>query len=411
MIRSIDGVARPAQATQFDNPAGGNAGSLSPSAAQAVSLPADAGLGAGGGVDPWYKRLLRLNRWVYVGAGASMLALAGITFAVISLNNRPQPVASVAKPTATTAPTPAHTPLPLYYPLTGLPATSADAVNQPVVGVMVENLYPDARPQSGLGSAGVVYEALAEGGITRFLAVFQEPLPGSIGPVRSLRPYYLDWGLEYDLPLAHAGGSEPAMAQIKPSGLKDINALAYDGSSFVRTRDRYAPHNLYTTSDLLSKLVAKLGFAQAPTFTPLPRKADTPPATPAHTIISVGFSTAAYAVKYTYNAAGNAYARVMGGTAHIDRNTNQQIQVKNIVVQFVPVTYGTQSNGKPETDYHLIGSGKALVFRDGDVIVGTWNKSSDKAPTKILDGAGQPVEFNRGSTWYEVVPTTSAVTY
>ena len=57
----------------------------------------------------------------------------------------------------------------------------------------------------GLGAAGIVYEALAEGGIIRFLSIFQEPLPASLGPVRSLRPYYLDWGLEYGIPVARRG--------------------------------------------------------------------------------------------------------------------------------------------------------------------------------------------------------------
>ena len=136
----------------------------------------------------------------------------------------------------------------------------------------------------------MVYEALAEGGITRFLAIFQEPLPISLGPVRSLRPYYLDWGLEYGVPVAHAGGSQPALAEVPELGLKDINALEYDGSYFFRTTGRVAPHNLYTNSTLLPELVSKLGFDTAPSFTPLPRKADAPMATPSNPVININFS-------------------------------------------------------------------------------------------------------------------------
>jgi hypothetical protein len=302
-------------------------------------------------------------------------------------------------------------PAAIYDPLTGLAVANQSAALQPVIGVMVENLYPDARPQSGLGEAGVVYEALAEGGITRFLAIFQEPLPPSIGPVRSLRPYYLDWGLEYGIPVAHAGGSQPALNAIPSSGLKDINALVYDGSYFLRTTDRYAPHNLYTNNQLLAALDSKLGYATPPTFQPLPRKADKKQTPPTHPTIKINFSSSEYAVEYDFDPTTNAYLRYMGGVPHIERNTNTQIQVKNIVVEYVPTSYSTQPDGKPETDMSLIGQGQALVFEDGGVTVGTWNKASDAAQTKLLDSAGKPISFNRGNTWYEVVPTGNTVTY
>lgn len=356
---------------------------------------------------PWYRqpRMLAL-----IGVGA-VVVFAGAWFGIHAMSRKPAPVAAV-KPSPSPTPSASPTPTVFYSPLTGLPVADNAATQQPVVGVMIENLYPDARPQSALGSAGIVYEALAEGGITRFMALFQEPLPGIMGPVRSLRPYYLDWGLEYNIPVAHAGGSEPALNSIKPLGMKDINALTYSGSYFYRTSDRYAPHNLYTNSDLLGKIIAKLGFATAPAFAPYQRKADAPPQAATHPVININFSSYYYGVKYTYDAPSNAYLRVMGGAPHIDRNTNQQIKVKNIVVEFVPVTYGTQPvDKKPETDYHLIGSGKALVFEDGGVTDATWSKADDHAPTVLTDAGGKPIQFNRGNTWFEVLPTGNSVTY
>lgn len=302
-------------------------------------------------------------------------------------------------------------PQPTYGPLTGLPVASDAAAQQPVIGVMIENLYPDARPQSGLGQAGVVYEALAEGGITRFLAIFQEPLPSIIGPVRSLRPYYLDWGLEYNIPVAHAGGSQPALAQIPTSGLKDINALTYDGSYFYRGGNRVAPHNLYTNSKMLTALDTKLGYAVAPMFQTLPRKADKPQSPASHPHITIPFSGGPYAVQYDFDPATDSYKRSMGGAPHIDKNTNQQITVKNIVVEFVPTSYATQPDGKPETDMNLIGTGAAWVFNDGGVTMGSWNKSSNSAATTLADANGRPISFTRGTTWYEVVPVGNAVTY
>ncbi|HUC87046.1 MAG TPA: DUF3048 domain-containing protein, partial [Candidatus Saccharimonadales bacterium] len=345
------------------------------------------------------------RRWVQLTAVAVVLLLAGggVWWKLVGdAKPAPKPQAVVAKP---------KPPAPIYDPLTGLKAPTKAAAQQPVIGVMIENLYPDARPQSGLGEAGVVYEALAEGGITRFLAIFQEPLPPSIGPVRSLRPYYLDWGLEYGIPVAHAGGSQPALEAVPTSGLKDINALVYDGSYFFRTTDRAAPHNLYTNAQDLSALDTKLGFASAPTFKPLPRKADKPEAKPTHPTIKINFSSEPYSVQYNFNPTADDYLRIMGGTPHIERNTGQQIQVKNVVVEFVPTSYATQADGKPETDMNLIGQGQALVFEDGGVTQGTWNKSSDSAQTQLLDASGKPIAFNRGTTWYEVVPTITTVSY
>jgi DUF3048 family protein len=348
----------------------------------------------------WYR-----SRWTYAAVVVLILLGGGgvAWWKLVADASKPAPKAAVVvKP---------KPPAPIYDPLTGLAVPTTAAAQQPVIGVMIENLYPDARPQSGLGEAGVVYEALAEGGITRFLAIFQEPLPPSIGPVRSLRPYYLDWGLEYGIPVAHAGGSQPALAAVPTSGLKDINALVYDGSYFFRTTDREAPHNLYTDDQKLAALDTKLGFASAPTFKPLPRKADKAEAKPTHPTIKINFSSSPYAVEYDFNPAADDYLRSMGGAPHIERNTGQQIQVKNVVVEFVPTSYATQDDGKPETDLNLIGQGQALVFEDGGVTPGTWNKSSASAQTQLLDASGKPITFNRGTTWYEVVPTITTVSY
>jgi len=347
-----------------------------------------------------------------IAAAAVVVAGSG---AVIwyKLAHPPKKVAAAVM--LTPQPTPSPTPVPTTAPspLTGM-TVSPTGAQAPVVGVMIENLYPYARPQSGLGEAGIVYEALAEGGITRFLALFQEPLPSSLGPVRSLRPYYLDWGLEHNIPVAHAGGSQPALAEIGPLGLKDINALRYDGTYFYRITTRFAPHNLYTSGTKLASLLTALGFNQAPTFTPLPRKDDAPSSAPTAADIKIPFSPTsnnAYNAEYKYNAALDDYWRYEGGAPQTDMLTGKQIQVKNVVIQFVPVTYGTQDDGEPDTDYHLIGTGPALVFEDGSVTPGTWSKTSDAAQTQILDTTGAPIKFNRGNTWFSVVPTGTGVTY
>lgn len=296
-------------------------------------------------------------------------------------------------------------------PLTGLPVSPAVAKN-PIVGVVIENLNPDARPQSGLGQAGVVYEALAEGGITRFLAFYLDSLPPSLGPVRSIRTYFVDWGLEFNAPIIHAGGNADALDEIGPLGLKDINALYGSPSQyFTRSKDRVAPHNLYTTGDAVTKALQADGFNTAATFTPSPRKKDEPTTTPAHPDINIDYSYNGYQVEYKYNHDCNCYDRFLAGAPHVDRNDGKQIQVKNVVVEYMPTSYGTTRLGEQTVIMATPGSGQAIVFRDGGAVTGTWSKSTHTQRTQLLDATGKPIPLDPGNTWYSIVPTTKTVSY
>lgn len=354
----------------------------------------------------------RQNVWLWVGLGVLVLALAGTwTWWTLTKPSSSQKSANLSGVPTTPSPSPTVSPSPTpsanISRLTGA-AVSADLAKRPVIAVMVEN-HPDARPQSGLSSAGVVYEALAEGGITRFQAYFQDVSASAIGPVRSLRPYYIDWALEYGAPVAHAGGSADALNLIGPTGLKALNALVIGAPSFYRTKDRVAPHNLYTNSSLLDKLLASKGWAATPTFTVNARKADAPNSNPAHTNIHIEYSSAGYAVDYKYDGATNSYNRYLASKAHTDRNTGQVIKVKNVVVLYTGTTNLNDGYGHVKLD--TLGKGNALVFRDGTVVKGTWSKDSRTNRTKLLDGAGQEIALAVGNTWYSIVPTTKTVTY
>ena len=348
----------------------------------------------------WYRRIGWW--WIVIALGVVLMAGLGVWW---YLGQKKATTVDVHK--AVLPPKPKT----VENPLTGAQVSAADAA-MPAVGIMIENLDPNARPQSGLGQAGIVYEALAEGGITRFLAIFQQPYPTTIGPVRSLRPYYLDWDQEYQTPIAHAGGSMPALAALPLSGAEDINALLYDGSYFYRAADRAAPHNFYTNNILLPQLQLKLGFNKPLSVQGRPRKTDQPASgVVAHPTININFSYSDYAVEYKYDGPSDSYARWMAGTTHVDRNTNKQIMVKNVIVEYIPVSYSTQGNGDPQTNYADIGSGKALVFMDGNVTTATWTKTSATSQTQIADASGNPIKLNVGNTWFEMVPTTNQVTY
>jgi len=280
--------------------------------------------------------------------------------------------------------------------------------------VMIENLL-STRPQSGLSQAGVVYETLAEGGSTRFLAVFDPgEIISEIMPVRSARPYYLEWISEYGALYAHAGGSPQALTVIwENPDINDLEALSSDAKYFWRDRTKYAPHNLVTSSE-------KMNFALRDKEL-LDKKADF------HSwkfkdeavveergedgkTIAFNFSYGrTYQVDYVYNKENNNYERYNAGLVHKDKNTDEQIKVKNVIVQIVrePILKG----GKGRLDIYVGGEGKAWIFRDGQVIEGTWQKGSRTDRTLFYDLEGREVSLNRGNTWVHVLPETQEVVY
>lgn len=284
----------------------------------------------------------------------------------------------------------------------------ADAVP---VGIMVENLTT-TRPQSGLGAARVVYETLAEGGITRFLALF---LPGDdvgkIGPVRSARHYYVDWVEEYGAPYAHAGGSPQALGQISRDKVPDLNGIGGAWRYFWRDRSMAAPHNLFTNGEQLARAMQELGYATEARFEPWVFEDPQQPAVPEPlaSTVTVNFSSPAYAVLFTYDRGTNAYLRSNGGTPHLDRSTDRQLRADNVIVQFVrkPIPLGEKARIDLETE----GEGKAVVVRNGHATEGTWKKNGTAGRTQFFTVDGSKMILNRGVTWVLVVPEDRPVQY
>ncbi|MDB5182716.1 MAG: hypothetical protein JWO47_500 [Candidatus Saccharibacteria bacterium] len=279
----------------------------------------------------------------------------------------------------------------------------------PVTAVQIEN-SPDARPQSGLKEASIVYEAIAEGGITRFNAIFQDTAPDYIGPIRSLRPYYIDWFLPFDASIAHVGGAPQALQDIKTLGIKDLDQF-YNGGSYDRITSRYAPHNVYTSVARLNDLEKSKGFTSA-TYTGFLRKKDavpTKPVTPPTAkIVDLSISSYFYNVHYDYDAAKNAYLRSEGGAPHLDLKSSTQLEPKVVVA--IVMGRGIDGDGE-HTDYTTVGSGHMYVFQDGAVQEGTWAKDSRQAQWKFTTADGKPIAFNAGQTWISMVDSTGSVTY
>ncbi len=295
-----------------------------------------------------------------------------------------------------------------YSPLSGEIVTQSES-KLPVTAVMIENSL-DARPQSGLSQAGVVFEALAEGGITRFMALFQEGQPNSIGPIRSARPYFIDWELPFNATYVHVGGSPDALTQIEGDHVKDVNQF-YFGSDFTRISSRIAPHNVYTSMSTLLSLETTLGFNSS-TFNGFPRKTDKPAQVPTASDINLGLSSADFAVNYVYQKSTNSYLRSEGGTPMIDANSNAQLSPKVVIAIVVPWSNGAlDSSGAYYTDYADIGSGDCFIFQDGIVTKCTWTKSSSTSQITFTSPVGNTILLNRGQTWITAVASDNGVTY
>lgn len=308
----------------------------------------------------------------------------------------------VAAPPAPVKKTETPAAVQIVSPLTGMPVTEEQS-KRPVTGVMIEN-SPDARPQSGLLQAGVVFEAIAEGGITRFLALFQDAQPDYIGPVRSARPYYIDWVQGFDASYVHAGGPGDAINKIKSDGVKDLNHF---GNYFYRVNTRYAPHNLYTDFSKLDAYNKSKGYTSS-TYTSFIRKKDKKLATPTAKTIDFNISSPLYSAHFDYDAASNTYLRSEGGRPHTDERTKKQIS-PNVVIAMV-MQYQAAYNGV-NSWYNSIGSGKVYIFQDGGVTEGTWAKTDRKAQITFKDAAGKDLPLNAGQTWISAVAGADKVSY
>ncbi len=296
---------------------------------------------------------------------------------------------------------------PKYYsPLTGVEVPDEATTKRQLTAIMIEN-SPEARPQSGLKAAGIIYEAIAEGGITRFQCLYQEARPGLIGPVRSLRPYYLEWAAPYDASFAHIGGSKKALDTVRNGQFKDIDQF-FNAGAYYRSTDRYAPHNVYTTFDRLDALNTKKGFTSS-TFQGFNRnRKEAPAPTPNASSITVNMSGALFNSSYTYDKASNSYLRSQAGKPHLDREAGP-INPKVVIVMRVNMFRGFEDGYREQIDTN--GNGQAYIFQNGTVIEGQWQKNGIKSQLSFINSAGKPIPLNAGQTWIAGLPKERNVTW
>jgi len=304
------------------------------------------------------------------------------------------------------------------------------------LAVMIEN-HLDCRPQSGLSKADIVYEAVAEGGITRFMAIYYcdaAAFDTLLGPIRSARTYFLDWALEYDPAYVHVGGAAcdstvdsraQALCQIKKYEMKDIDQMGRYGSYpyFWRDYEKLGrpvatEHTMHSTTEKLWEVAQKAGYGPEDeegikwidNFRPWHFKQE---AKKKGNIsqITVNFWEGHddYQVVWQYDSQKNEYQRSNGGQPHLDFNTKQPLTAKVIIIQ------KEKEIGPVDEHKHLlyktIGSGQALIFQDGQVIKGKWVKKDRFSRTTFYNQKGQEIQFNRGRIWIEIVPARSKIQY
>ena len=300
------------------------------------------------------------------------------------------------------------------------------------LAVMIEN-HAESRPQSGLSSADIVYETVAEGGITRFMGVFycgSAASPVTLAPVRSARIYFLPWVLEYDALYNHVGGAgrceDPtvddrakALCQIDNWKVKDMDQFGISFPTCYRNYDRLdhpvaTEHTMVCFTDKLYKLAAERGWTNVDTkgvawdksfeqwkFKDDAKESERGASFSASFVAWKGYEKE-YGVRWDWDASSNSYKRFNGGVAQTDLETKQQLTAKTVVIMFAKETGPVDEHA--HLLYENVGSGTGFIWQDGKETPITWKKPTRTVRMKFFDAGGAEVSLNRGQIWIEMLP-------
>ena len=284
------------------------------------------------------------------------------------------------------------------WPLTGESAPDEAATRRRVIAVKIDNIAV-ARPQTGLNEADVVYEELAEGGITRFNALFQSKSPSRLGPVRSARPPDIHIVHQYNAMFGYAGANSIVEGMIAAANIDDLNFAVASGA-YSRSSQRRAPHNLYVDLVELRKIAESKGYPSEAT----PRELSfgkPPEGGTAATTADVTFN-ASNRIVWRWDASAKAFMRSINGAPQVDTNTGAPYAAPNVIVLFADEVQGAR---KGTTDFRLDTQGDALVYRDGRRFDARWIAAEDSPPT-FTTATGADLPLAKGQTWIEVVPSS-----
>lgn len=334
-----------------------------------------------------------------------------------------------------------------YSALTGEDLDTAEEITAPVYCVQTPNGLDGARPQVGLHDAGVVFEAIAERDVTRFAAIYQNPKNAIIGPIRSLRLYYLQWDTPFDCTIVHAGGADDAIAAVR-NGYKHLNE-----SFTYMYRGNYNYHNwnnLFTTPGLLAQYNNDANGGAGSNIKSFTRMTPDEVEDELYKLASIKSSlenednaddnveqlppmansiTIRYGYNddfnphYNYDASSNTYKRSYGYGVHtsyvcpdqnledkdpVDYCEEKQLEPKVVIAMFVSEHVASDNYHE---DITAVGSGKAYIFQNGEVFTGTWSKNSVEEQIKFFDESGTEIKLSVGQTWVSAVPAYGSIDY
>jgi hypothetical protein len=274
--------------------------------------------------------------------------------------------------------------------------------------VMIDNIA-EARPHLGLGAADVVYEAPAEAGIPRLMAVFLRAggEARSIGPVRSTRDYFVYLANEYRTPLVHIGSSPLGFDALRTTGLPDVDESRGDGG-FVRDRSRLAPHNAFVSTATVRSVLQQRRAPVAGTWGPLQFGPFAPGPSPATSLTIQYPGPEHYRVDYQYDPDQQRYRRAMDGRPHLDGATREQYTASSIVVQYVDVQ-PIPNDAAGRVNVSLTGNGQGLLVAGGTQVPLTWQRDSTRESTTFARADGEPFTLPEGQVWVQLVPRQTTV--
>lgn len=279
------------------------------------------------------------------------------------------------------------------------------------VAVMIDNNFL-ARPQSGLAQADFIYEAPVEGGATRLMAVINLNKANSeIGPIRSARPYFVNWAAEFQALYVHAGGSPDALSLINSSPVKDLNEISgYGPKYFYRSKQKTAPHNLYTNTTNLKQVLSdfNLDKINRSVYDNFKYSTDTPILGVSSTEFAVDFSDGAiYDARFVYLPEKNIYQRYENNKVKIDSATGLPIDVSNIIIQLIEPEIVLDNAGRLSLE--VVGRGNGYLLQSGSKQDISWQKQSSFLPTEFFN-QNNKIDLLPGLTWILIIPTDREIT-
>ena len=354
---------------------------------------------------------------IYMACLAMAVILAGCGEAKTQGEKNPEPSAEASSTEQQVSPTD----MSCTSILTGLPVSQEVMENRPLA-VMFNNIK-EGCPQTGIGSADIVYEVPVEGRITRLMGIFEDYKNlEKIGSIRSSRDYFVYFGMEYDVLYAHFGQATPYVGELLNSDRVDNISGAVAGidrpaiKSFYRSDDRKAPHNVYLSVEGLQKDLEKFNYRLTKKEDQIKKFQFLSPETPYYFPYGEdafvlypggkennkpnGFSYVES--RFEYNPEEQLYYRYQYGDEHIDEATGEQLSYSNVIFQYC---HGEVRDENDYLAFNCHGNEKRMirVFTQGKMIPGVWTRMSDEEPAKYIDYEGNPITLTPGKTWICII--------